>query len=135
MTGWLLRHSNTAFLFSSAGAVEGVILLWSSNSWLKRRGKRGGSVNASRNKKTELKLKTRTETFQIRKKVHKMRHASADNEPVKNSSLTVSALLKICTHCEQLSKKVREKKNAGRVENFCPVFVAQVEIVTQVVFH
>lgn len=67
--------------------------------------------------------------------MHKMRHASADNEPVKNSSLTVSALLKICTHCEQLSKKVREKKNAGRVENFCPVFVARVEIVTQVVFH
>lgn len=47
-----------------------------------------------------------------------MRHASADNEPVKNSPLSVTALFKICTQCERLSKKVREvwekEENPGR---------------------
>lgn len=39
-----------------------------------------------------------------------MRHAVAPAENVENSSFAVTNLLKICTHCERLSKKVRKRK-------------------------
>lgn len=39
-----------------------------------------------------------------------MRHAVAPPENVENNSFAVTNLLKICTHCERLNKKVRERK-------------------------
>lgn len=41
---------------------------------------------------------------------HEMRHAVAPPENVENNSFAVTNLLKICTHCERLNKKVRERK-------------------------
>lgn len=41
-----------------------------------------------------------------------MRHAVAPAENVENNYFAVTDLLKICTHCERLSKKVRERKGA-----------------------
>jgi len=38
-----------------------------------------------------------------------MRHASASNTTIENSSLTMTDVFKICTQCERLSKKVRKR--------------------------
>lgn len=46
-----------------------------------------------------------------------MRHAVAPAENVENNSFAVTNLFKICTHCERLSKKVRERKQTLRAEN------------------
>lgn len=42
-----------------------------------------------------------------------MRHAVAQAENVENNSFAVTRLLKICTHCERLSKKVREREKTN----------------------
>lgn len=42
-----------------------------------------------------------------------MRHAVAPTENVENNSYAVTSLLKICTHCERLSKKVRYTKGTA----------------------
>ena len=39
-----------------------------------------------------------------------MRHAVAPAENVENNSFAVTDLLKICSHCERLSKKVRNRE-------------------------
>lgn len=39
-----------------------------------------------------------------------MRHAVAPAENVENHSFAVTGLFKICTHCERLGKKVRERR-------------------------
>lgn len=44
-----------------------------------------------------------------------MRHATAATETMENNSFTVTDLYKICTHCERLSKKVREKENTWQM--------------------
>lgn len=46
-----------------------------------------------------------------------MRHAVAPAENVENNSFAVTDLLKICTHCERLSKKVRERKKVSGANN------------------
>lgn len=46
-----------------------------------------------------------------------MRHAVAQAENVENNSFAVTRLLKICTHCERLSKKVRERKKQTFINN------------------
>lgn len=43
-----------------------------------------------------------------------MRHAVAPAENVENHSFAVTGLFKICTHCERLGKKVRERREGGR---------------------
>lgn len=49
-----------------------------------------------------------------------MRHAVAPPENVENNSFSVSSLIKICTHCERLSKKVRRRNKTGFLgENEC----------------
>lgn len=71
-----------------------------------------------------------------------MRHASADNEPVKSASVAVTAFFKICTHCERLSKKVRMGSGEIDVKSlgvcvcgfFCPVLVARVKVESRAVF-
>lgn len=45
-----------------------------------------------------------------KKRRHEMRHAVGPAENVENNSFAVTGLLKICSHCERLSKKVRERK-------------------------
>lgn len=39
-----------------------------------------------------------------------MRHAVAPAQTVENNSYAVTGLLKMCTHCQRLSKKVGEKQ-------------------------
>lgn len=42
-----------------------------------------------------------------------MRHAVAPAENVENNRFAVTKLLKICTHCERLNKKVRKEEKGG----------------------
>lgn len=44
-----------------------------------------------------------------------MRQAVAPSESVENTSFAVTNLLKICSHCQRLSKKVRRKKRAQMI--------------------
>lgn len=53
------------------------------------------------------------ETTQVQRE-REMRHAVAPAENVENHSFAVTGLFKICTHCERLGKKVRERREGGR---------------------
>lgn len=56
---------------------------------------------------------------------HDMRHAVAPPENVENTSFAVTSLLKICTHCERLNKKVRyggKKGASGTKTHRCQSF-------------
>lgn len=57
------------------------------------------------------------EIIKVRRE-HEMRHALAPPENVENNCFAVTNLFKICTHCERLSKKVRERtKTASGANN------------------
>lgn len=57
-----------------------------------------------------------------------MRQAVAPPETVENNSFAVTNLLKICTNCERLSKKVRERRKKGRgAPNSCQTELNKLE--------
>lgn len=65
-----------------------------------------------------------------------MRHAVGPAENVENNSFAVTGLLKICSHCERLSKKVREIKEkmycTSSTASFCCCFVRKLSLIIDV---
>lgn len=106
---WLLCTSITraSIYLSNVWAREDGILQQGCNSW-----PLNTLPSASRNKEESSHSEYLFNFFAPSKIIkvrqgHEMRHAVAPPENVENSSLSMTNLLKICSHCERLSKKVR----------------------------